>query len=123
MILLRYHLCLTDFYQIPNFFDNSDKTGNLKYYWPVISLNCNEKLRRKEYVLNWVTGGPMSIKKLFIYSSINIITLKPNSLEMSRSIHKVLSGYAVQIYENGSRCLVYSCKMPASGRIKSQALF
>lgn len=115
MILLNYHLCPADFYQIPNFFDNSDKTGNLKYYWPVISLDCNEKLRRKEYMLNWVTGGPMSIKKLFIHSGINIITLKPNSLEMSKSIHKVLSGYAVQIYKMGQDVLYTLAKCQLLG--------
>lgn len=52
MIRLDYHLCSEGLYQVSDFLDNLDKTGNLELCRPVVSLSRGEKSREEEDRLN-----------------------------------------------------------------------
>lgn len=52
MICLDYHLYLGRLYQVSNFLDNLDKTGNLEFYRPIVSFSRSEESGEKENGLN-----------------------------------------------------------------------
>lgn len=52
MIRLDYHLCSGGLYQVSDFLDNPDKTGDLEFRQPVVSLSRGEESGEEEDGLN-----------------------------------------------------------------------
>lgn len=52
MIRLDYHLYMGRLYQVFDFLDNPDKTGNFEFRRPVVSLSRGEESGEKEDGLN-----------------------------------------------------------------------
>lgn len=52
MIYLDYYLYLKRLYQVLDLSDNPDKTGNLKFRWPVAFFSNGKEPREEENELN-----------------------------------------------------------------------
>lgn len=81
IIYVNYHLCPKIFYQIPDFFDNSDKTYNLIFHWSIFSLNSIKKARKKEDKLNRALVSQFLLRRLLPVVIENTTIFKPHILK------------------------------------------
>lgn len=72
-------------------FDNSDKTGNLKFSWLIVLFSRSEEPWKKEDELNKAIARPTSVEKVFVGRGMKYHHSKVKFFEGIWFIYKILS--------------------------------